>query len=239
MAPRLYLTIARQAVFPSFFQVVELIKVTMYYMETEVIMWWLVVESFFLIIFFCQKMSDSGVVREKRLSVGARVSGTFGDFYPNPDPNVKRRKRQRIYGVVQEACGPRKYKICFDSGLIVDCFSNTLRLEKSSASVPADVLASAVCHNTAIEEQVLVEENEAAANDIDMEEHLPDSPEEDSDDDGIDFVGEHEEDTSEEQRPVGVLNGETVDEPTTYAGRKEATNKRIAELLGKTKHSSG
>jgi co-chaperonin GroES (HSP10) len=65
-----------------------------------------------------------------------------------------------------------------------------------------------------------------------MEELLPDSPEEDSDDDGVVIVGEQEEDTSEEQRTVGVLNGETVDEPTTYAGRKEATNRRIAELLG-------
>jgi hypothetical protein len=51
-------------------------------------------------------MSDLQPIREKRLVVGARVFGTFGDFYANPDPNVKRRKRQRIYGTVQEACGP-------------------------------------------------------------------------------------------------------------------------------------
>ena len=76
-------------------------------------------------------MSESAAVREKRICVGARVSGSFGEFYPNPDPNIKRRKRMRIYGVVQEACGPRKYRVCFDSGLIVDCFSNTLRIETS------------------------------------------------------------------------------------------------------------
>jgi hypothetical protein len=73
-------------------------------------------------------MSETVSIHEKRLSVGAWVSGTFGDFYADPEPKVKCRKRQRIYGVVQEACGPRKYRVCFVSGLIFDCFSNTLCL---------------------------------------------------------------------------------------------------------------
>jgi hypothetical protein len=38
--------------------------------------------------------------------------------------------------------------------------------------------------------------------------------------------------TPDEQRPVGVLNPEPDEEPTTYAGRKEAAKRRIAALLG-------
>jgi hypothetical protein len=52
------------------------------------------------------KMSEAPAARDKRLSTGARVSGSFGDFYDNPDPNIRRRKQQRIYGTVQGACGP-------------------------------------------------------------------------------------------------------------------------------------
>jgi hypothetical protein len=209
----------------------------MLYQNLEVINLWLVAVYVFSIIFFSSIMSETVSIREKRLSVGARVSGTFGDFYVNPDPNVKRRKRQRIYGVVQEACGPRKYRVCFDSGLIVDCFSNTLRLEKPSASVPADVLAAAVSRDTPIstevtDEQLLVIENEAAANDIEMEEHLPDGQDGESEEDDDDTI--EAEDTIEvenEQRPVGVLNIDN-EQPTTYAGRKEASNRRIAALVG-------
>jgi hypothetical protein len=176
-------------------------------------------------------MSESAPVREKRLSVGARVSGTFGDFNPNPDPNIKRRKRQRIYGVVQVACGPRKYTVCFDSGLIAECFSNTLRLETCSTSITTDVLAAAVSleETTMVvnDDALMITENEAAANDVEMEEHLPDSQYDEDDDDDL-VLGDIEVDVEEaedtvEQRPVGVLNGEPeADEPTTYAGRKKA-----------------
>jgi hypothetical protein len=51
-------------------------------------------------------MSEAPPAREKRLSTGAHVSGSFGNYYDNPDPNIGRRKRQRIYGTVQGACGP-------------------------------------------------------------------------------------------------------------------------------------
>jgi hypothetical protein len=52
------------------------------------------------------KMSDALAAREKRLSTGAHVSGSFSNFYDNPDPNIRKRKQQRIYGTVQGACGP-------------------------------------------------------------------------------------------------------------------------------------
>jgi hypothetical protein len=51
-------------------------------------------------------MSEAPVTREKILSTGAHVLGSFGNYYDNPDLNIRRRKWQRIYGTVQGACGP-------------------------------------------------------------------------------------------------------------------------------------
>jgi hypothetical protein len=60
----------------------------------------------------------------------------------------------------------------FDTGLIAECYSNTLHLEKSSTSVPEDVLASAVAREIVTDiitdDQCMVNDNEAAANDVDM-----------------------------------------------------------------------
>jgi len=36
--------------------------------------------------------------RVKRLEVGCRVSGSFGEYIANPNPNIKRRVRKRIFG---------------------------------------------------------------------------------------------------------------------------------------------
>jgi hypothetical protein len=113
--------------------------------------------------------------------------------------------------------------------LIAECFSNTLCLEKSSASVPADVLASAVARDIATDiitdDQRMVNDNEAAANDVDMDEHLPVGDNSESEDEDDFLTEEKEVATEEEQRPVGLLNMlEPVDEePTTFADRKEAT----------------
>ncbi len=81
----------------------------------------------FAYLFYGLNMIEAAT-REKWLRSGARVSGAFGDFYANPDPTIRRRKRQRIFGVVQEACGPQKYKVLFDSDVVIGCFSNTLRV---------------------------------------------------------------------------------------------------------------
>jgi hypothetical protein len=81
-------------------------------------------------------MSEAPAGREKRLATGARISGSFGDFYANPDPNIRRRKCQSICGIATGAYGPRKYTIQFDCGQTLECFSNTLCLESSVASLP-------------------------------------------------------------------------------------------------------
>ncbi len=89
-------------------------------------------------------MTDPPVRQPKRLLTGARISGPFGEFFDNPDPNIRRRKRQRIYGTVTGACGERKYTIKFDCGKILECFSNTLRLENATASLPPEDVQAAV-----------------------------------------------------------------------------------------------
>ncbi len=90
------------------------------------------------------KMSEAPAAGEKRLSTGAHVSGSRGDFYDNPDPNIRRRKQQRIYGTVQGACRPRKYRVQFDCGKVIGCFSNTLCVEASTSSVPSEELQIAI-----------------------------------------------------------------------------------------------
>jgi hypothetical protein len=42
------------------------------------------------------------------LATGLCVSGSFVDFYVNPDTNIRQHKWQRICGIVIGACGLRK-----------------------------------------------------------------------------------------------------------------------------------
>jgi hypothetical protein len=75
-------------------------------------------------------------------------------------------------------------------------------------------------------------ENEAATNAIEMEEHLSDGYDGESEDDDDETIEQEDTtDLEDEQQPVGVLNIDN-EQPTTYAGQKEATNRRIAALVG-------
>jgi len=122
----------------------------------------------------------------KQLLTGNHVSGSFGEYYDNPNPDDCRQKRQKIYGTVFQACGERKYTVWFDYGMVMECFSNTLRLENWASSLPPFKLQAAakeveaqVEHADATAIQV-VEENEVAVQDAAEEEHLPEtSPEDD------------------------------------------------------------
>jgi hypothetical protein len=80
----------------------------------------------------------------KRLLTGSRVSGAFGDFYDNLDPNIRRGKRLRIHGTITGACSERKYTVQFDSRQIIERFSNTLHLERPTASLPPVEIQAAV-----------------------------------------------------------------------------------------------
>ena len=113
-------------------------------------------------------MSNPSGQQPKRLLTGSRVPGAFGDFYDNPDPNIWRRKRLRIYGTITGACSERKYTVQFDSRQIIECFSNTLHLERPTASLPPVEIQAAVAEveaegNHAEEAACIIEDNEAAA----------------------------------------------------------------------------
>ena len=80
----------------------------------------------------------AGVKRKetKRTTPGQRVSGTVGEKIPNPDPKQRRQHRKRVYGNVLQECGPKRYKVQFDDGVIRECAANILRIELSSAFLP-------------------------------------------------------------------------------------------------------
>ena len=76
-------------------------------------------------------------VRVKRIAVHARVSGKFGDFIDN-DLSGRRRTRSRIFGTVVEAVDSKRYKVIFDNGQLLECYSNSLKVE-TSGSLPPDL----------------------------------------------------------------------------------------------------
>jgi len=122
----------------------------------------------------------------KWLLTGTCMSGSFGEYYDNPNPDVRCWTRQRIYGTVVQACGERKYTICFDYGTVMECFSNTLCLENRASSLPPSKFQAAAEEVEAQGEHAdatalqVVEENEVAVQDAAEEEHLPEtSPEDD------------------------------------------------------------
>ena len=76
-----------------------------------------------------ESMSEQQVSRTravKRIAPNTRVSGSFGDFIPNVNPAVKRRKHLRIYGNVLCAVDRGKYRVQFDNETIQECYSNSL-----------------------------------------------------------------------------------------------------------------
>ena len=44
--------------------------------------------------------SKSNMSNSFHISVGCRVEGAFGPLVPNPNPKVKRRVREKVYGIV-------------------------------------------------------------------------------------------------------------------------------------------
>ncbi len=120
----------------------------------------------------------------------------------------------------------------FDSGVVLECFSNTLRVEAASTLVPLDELQVAVAQVERQGEEsgvqsaaAIVMANKAATNDADADEHLPDSPEEDDaqhSDHSKDAEDEGRQDEQQEagqqERPVGVISETPAQDTATYAG---------------------
>ena len=178
---------------------------------------------------------SSGTTRVKRLSIGARVSGSFGDWIPSSGPG-KRRTKRRIFGTVLEAVGEKEYKVLFDNQQTIVCYSNSLKLETAS-SLPPDLL-----RDSDIQRDTEVEDEEAAVPIDDGNEvedaHLPHhNPEHDE----MSEDAPDEEDTPPEDvggahpLPIGhhpVLPPEV--RIPTYHERKAEALRKIREMNGMT-----
>jgi len=97
-----------------------------------------IIKSFSYDLFFLIMSSEltAHACGPKYIANGAHVSGTFGEFYAIPNPNMKRRKQQRMYSFALAAVEHSKYCVQFDDGIMKECFSNTLHIETVSASLP-------------------------------------------------------------------------------------------------------
>jgi hypothetical protein len=73
--------------------------------------------------------------RSRSLSSGVRVLGRYGELVANPR-GLKRRVRQRLFGVVVCAAGEHTYKVRFENDLEKVCFSTSLRVESHVLGVP-------------------------------------------------------------------------------------------------------
>jgi len=179
---------------------------------------------------------------DKRFDVGCRVSGSFGEMAPNPNPNISRRVRQRIFGNITEAVGPKQYKVLWDDGNTREHFSNSLKKERSFASLPPDVRPPRLQDNPDLppqgqqqidEEQEQIDENER---DQEMEEHLPGAGKESDDDDSSQGSkggegGDKAGGDTEGQMP-GQLQAEVPLAPDYHAKKADA-KAAIKGLLGK------
>ena len=179
---------------------------------------------------------------DKRFDVGCRVSGSFGEMAHNPNPNISRRVRQRIFGNIIEAVGPKQYKVLWDDGNTREHFSNSLKTERSFASLPPDVRPPRLQDNPDLPpqgQQQIDEEQEQIGEierDQEMEEHLPGAGKESDDDDssqgskggeGGDKAG-----GDTEGKMPGQLQAEVPLAPNYHAKKADA-KAAIKLLLGK------
>ena len=72
----------------------------------------------------------------KRITTGVRVSGAIGKQIPNPNPTIKRKCRERLFGTVLSAVGSNRYRIRLDNGCIVEAASTVLKVHASTTSLP-------------------------------------------------------------------------------------------------------
>lgn len=77
-------------------------------------------------------------IRQKRVDIGSRVSGCFGELF-DAGTGHKRRHRQRLNGTVLSAVGTKEYQVKFDDGSIRVVYSNQLRVESAIDSLPPDL----------------------------------------------------------------------------------------------------
>lgn len=161
----------------------------------------------------------------KRITIGQRVSGSFGPLVDNPDPSKKRKVRTRLYGYILEESGSKHYKVQFDDGQTLAVASNSLRIERAAANLPPSERSqptsratSATSNDDAADGEVQ-DPDEAEEEDErgDPQAEAPDDEAEPSDDEG-------------RQESGGVYVGEDL--PKNHHEKLIDARKRIQELLG-------
>jgi hypothetical protein len=75
----------------------------------------------------------------KNLEVGCRVSGSFGEYRPNPNPNICQQIRTCLLGNIICALDRNRYKVAWDDVTTSNCYSNSLSKEATFASLPPDI----------------------------------------------------------------------------------------------------
>ena len=99
-------------------------------------------------------MSSTKGTLIKRIEVGCRVEGRFGDFIPNTDPKKKRR-RDVAYATVVEASGPKKWMVRFDvDGLLHEASSRSMKVVDGDCGVPLEDAARSRTNNDATNDEM-------------------------------------------------------------------------------------
>ena len=77
--------------------------------------------------------SNRRMVASEQIVPGIRVTGSHGNLIPNPNPNVKRRVREKVVGTVMKAAGLHRWEVFFYYNKKVQVVSS-----KSLKIVPAE-----------------------------------------------------------------------------------------------------
>ena len=79
------------------------------------------------------------MVHSSHIFVGCRVEGSHGPLLPNPNPNAKRRVREKVAGTVLKASGLHQWDVLFDfDGKVKQVSSRSLRIVPTQSSIPVD-----------------------------------------------------------------------------------------------------
>ncbi len=181
----------------------------------------------------------------KHLDVNCHVSGKFADFLPAEDGN-RRWKHACLFGTVIAAIDLNCYHVLFDNNKVKECYSSSLRVEASTASLPPDLPPLSQIGANPKEEP---DPDQPGVSGVENLEHLPpqeQAEEEEVAKDAKAEVAEAEDAKAEggQQLPAGeeAVDGHTLPigqlphiaevNPPNYHERKRLTEEKIRVLLG-------
>lgn len=88
------------------------------------------------------------MVNSKRLYNGCRVEGSHGPLVPNPNPNVKRRVREKVVGTILAPAGLHKWDVIFDfNGKRQTVSSSSLKLVEDNKGIPLNEVTNTITND--------------------------------------------------------------------------------------------